>query len=125
MKPSEILELVRAGYTKAEIEAMNQTEPPKPTDPEPEPEPKPEPKPQPEPQPEPVKPIDPQPVQHIASESEKLLAALGLKLDTLTQAVQAGNVSRIEGKAPGMTTDDIIARIINPHLDDKEVTNNG
>lgn len=116
MKPSEILELVRAGYTKAEIEAMNQPQP----DPQPQPEPKPE------PQPEPTKPTDPQPqpAPHIASESEKLLAALGLKLDTLTQAVQAGNVSRIEGKAPGMTTDDIIARIINPHLDDKEVTNN-
>ena len=109
MKPSEILELVRAGYTKAEIEAMNQTEP------------------QPEPQPEPPKPTDtqPQPVPHIESESEKLLAALGLKLDTLTQAVQAGNVSRIEGRDPGMTTDDIIARIINPHLDDKEVQTNG
>ena len=113
MKPSEILELVRAGYTKAEIEAMTTTEPPKPTDP------------QPDPQPEPSKPTDPQPVQHISSESEKLLAALGLKLDTLTQAVQAGNVSRIEGKAPGMNTDAIIARIINPHLDDKEVTTNG
>lgn len=118
MKSSEILELVRAGYTKEEIAAMDtdketptdtKTEPAKPVDPpkEDKPEPKSDNK------TEPAAPV------HTPTESEKLLAALGLKLDGLTQAVQASNVNRIEGHANAPTTDEILAAIINPHLNDK------
>ena len=118
MKSSEILELVRAGYTKEEIAAMD-TDKETPTDTKTEPaapvtppkEDKPEPKP--DNKPEPAAPV------HTPTESEKLLAALGLKLDGLTQAVQASNVNRIEGKPNAPTTDDILAAIINPHLNDK------
>lgn len=118
MKSAEILELVRAGYTKEEIAAMDAdketptdtktvtlTEPAAPVTPPKEDKP--------EPKPEPAAPV------HTPTESEKLLAALGLKLDGLTQAVQASNVNRIEGHASAPTTDEILAAIINPHLNDK------
>ena len=115
MKSSEILELVRAGYTKEEIAAMD-TDKETPTDTKTEPaEPVTPPKEdKPEPKTEPAAPV------HTPTESEKLLAALGLKLDGLTQAVQASNVNRIEGHANAPTTDDILAAIINPHINDKE-----
>lgn len=48
MNSAEILKLIEAGYSKADIDAMNQEPAP-----DPEPEPQPEPEPAPEPQPEP------------------------------------------------------------------------
>ena len=65
---------------------------------------------------EPVTPPVPQPVQK--SETEKLIEALGLKLDSLATAVYGQNISSM-GK-PTITkttdelTDDVIAHIINP-----------
>ncbi len=108
MKLSEILELIRAGYTKAEIDAMQndatKIEHPEPTPPEPGPEPEPTPEPSPEPAPTPA----PQ-----ESETEKLLNALGLKFDNLTAAIQNANVNNIEhGGSQGMTADDVIRSII-------------
>ena len=109
MKPSEILELIRAGYTKAEIDAM-QNDAEKIEHPEPKPEPKPEPSPEPAPDPEPSPEPTPEPKE---SETEKLLSALGLKFDNLTAAIQNANVNNIEhGGNQGMTADDVIRSII-------------
>ena len=109
MTYTEVLELIRAGYTKDEISALMKDEPknnpdpsPNPT-PEPSPEPEPKQDPQPEPQPEPE------------SETSKLIRALGMQLDTLTKAVQKTNVETIEAKDNTNDPEQIIARIINPH----------
>lgn len=118
MKSSEILELVRAGYTKAEIDAMDgdaekiehpiepdakptkvSNEEEKQTKVENKPDAKPE--------------ADPEPKQE--TETEKLVKALGLKFDTLISAVQTKNVNSIEqGGNNTMTSEDVIAHIINP-----------
>ena len=123
MTYTEVLELIRAGYNKEEIESMmkaeeqarpapkqdpapinQQDEPPEvkteqsagkaqePAAPEQKPEPKPKP-----------------------TETEKLVAALGMKFDALTSALHAQNVRSMEGTDNQTTTEDIIARIINPH----------
>lgn len=116
MTHTEILELIRAGYKKEEIDAMIAAEASNPPTPKPatdlapaaEPAPAPATDPAPAAEPEPAKPAP-------ESETEKLAQALGLKLDTLTQAIQAHNVGSIEGNPATQTTDDIIAKIINPH----------
>lgn len=118
MTYTEILELIRAGYTKEEIDAMmkapepekqpeKQPEPPKPTT---VPSPEPTPAATPEPKPTPV------PENTEQTETEKLLAALGMQISTLTSAIQKSNVGSVEGKTPSEETPDaIIARIINPN----------
>lgn len=111
MKTSEILELVRAGYTKEEIAAMDndaeKTEHPE-KKPDPEPEQKPEPKPDSEPDAE-TKPVK------VKSETDKLVKALGLKLDALTSAIQTSNVNSVEqGGNNLLTTEDVLATIIDP-----------
>lgn len=101
MTYTEILELIRAGYTKDEIQALMDVvtpskEPPAET-PAPEPEaPKEEPKPEP-------------------TEVEKLISALGIRLDSLTHALQQRNVGEIESAPNAETAETILARIINPH----------
>ena len=92
MTYTEVLELIRAGYKKEEIDAMMKAEQ--------------------EPTPAPVPEPAPEPKQE--SETEKLVSALGMKFDALTAALQKQNVNQIEGE-PTNTTGDIIARIINPH----------
>lgn len=114
MTYTEILELIRAGYTKEEIDAMMKA---------PEPEKQPEsPKPTlvPSPEPTPAAPTEPKPTpvpeQKEQTETEKLLAALGMQISTLTSAIQKSNVGSVEGKTPSEETPDaIIARIINPN----------
>lgn len=112
MNASEILELVRAGYTKEEISAMtagdeaaapagNQDDPEPATDPEPT-----ETKPDPEQQP---------------SQVEQLMKAFGMKIDGLTKAIQSSNIKTSEGPTPSVTdVDTILAKIINPHYGEKE-----
>ena len=114
MTYTEVLELIRAGFKKEEIEALMKAEKSPVPDKKPEPEKKPtEPEKvtakEPEKEPEPYKKPEP-------SETEKLVAALGLKFDALTSAIQKSNVGSIEGSEPKDTTNDIIARIINPHF---------
>lgn len=114
MTYTEILELIRAGYTKEEIDAMMKA-----PDPEKQPEPK-EPTlvPSPEPTPAGIPEQKPTPVpeQKEQTETEKLLAALGMQISTLTSAIQKSNVGSVEGKTPSEETPDaIIARIINPN----------
>ena len=120
MTYSETLELVRAGYTKAEIDAMVNaasaapeakapTADKTPASPEAKPT-KGENKPKSEPE------------KKEPTEVEKLVSALGLRLDTLTKAVQAANVGTIEGKRDNVeeSTESILARIINPMIGGKE-----
>lgn len=50
------------------------------------------------------------------SETDKLLEALGLKMDTLTQAVYGKNISSLGVATPKEeSVDDILAKIINPN----------
>ena len=114
MTYTEILELIRAGYTKEEIDAMMKApEPekqPEPKEPTPVPSPEPTPAGIPEPKPTPV------PENKEPTETEKLLAALGMQISTLTSAIHKANLSGAEGKTPAEETPDaIIARIINPN----------
>ena len=83
MTAGEILELVRAGYTRAEIDAMNAPEE-KHDDPQPE-----QPEQHDDPQPE-------QPEQHDDPQSEQVPAwahALNNTLDELRKTIQASNIA--------------------------------
>ena len=119
MTYTEVLELIRAGYNKEEIEAMMKAEEQVRSAPKQDPAPiiqqdePPEVKKEqgagtasesaaPEQKPEPT-------------ETEKLVTALGMKFDALTSALHAQNVRSMEGSDNQTTTEDIIARIINPH----------
>lgn len=123
MTYTEILELIRAGYKRDEIEAMMeadakanvQTSKPPETPPEPSPIVK-------EETPSPSAETVPE-QKHEPTETEKLVAALGLKVDALTRAVQTANVNSLESSgSTAPTADDILAKIINPHYG--EVSNN-
>lgn len=130
----EVLELIRAGYTKAEIDAMVA----------PEGTPAPEQRTaekqtaesSAENKPDSVSPADrgensgaePKPENRpksdsgvqVQSEVEKLVGALGMKLDTLTRAVVGRNIGGIEGTPMQETAESIVARIINPHINETE-----
>lgn len=114
MTYTEILELIRAGYTKEEIDAMMKAPEPEkqPESKEPTPVPSPEPTPPATPEPKPT----PVPENKEPTETEKLLSALGMQITTLTNAIHAANVAGAEGKTPtDETPESIIARIINPN----------
>ena len=101
MTYTEILELIRAGYTKDEIQSLMDVVTPKEETPAEAPAPEPE-APKEEPKPEPT-------------EVEKLISALGIRLDSLTHALQQRNVGELESAPSTETADQILARIINPH----------
>ena len=116
MTYTEVLELIRAGYKKEEIDAMMAAETPA-GDPK---EEKKDPQTDPQPDPQSEKKSDPEPEKKITakeeSETEKLIKALGLRLDNLTKSIQASNVNGIEGDGNNeQSADDIIAKLINPH----------
>lgn len=122
MTYTEILELIRAGYTRAEIDAMQKEETPAPVSAAADPGPAIEVEPDEEQKqtttqnkPESVPPAEP--AKHEQTEVEKLVSALGLKLDALTRAVQTSNTQTIEGSTPAETAQDILARIINPKME--------
>lgn len=120
---TEILELIRAGYTKAEIDTMvnaegsakqtaeQETTPAKENRPESVPDEKPETGNKPDSSPE-----TPGAGSKVETEVEKLVNALGMRIDRLAQAVISRNIGGIEGTTMQETADDIIARIINPHI---------
>lgn len=121
MTYTEILELIRAGYKRAEIDAMQKEETPA-VSAAAKPGPAIEAKLDEEQKqttaqnkPESVPPAEP--AKHEPTEVEKLVSALGLKLDALTRAVQTSNTKTIEGSTPAETAQDILARIINPKLE--------
>lgn len=110
MTYTEVLELIRAGFTKDEISAMMKAEP-KPDDATKIEHPaKPDEKP--EPHEQPVKQENEKPAEE--SEAVKLAKALGLKLDSMLTAIQSNNIGNAEQRENVMTADDVIASIINP-----------
>lgn len=99
MKPEEILELVRAGYSKPEIEAMTSGE-------KPEPEHQPEKAPEPEKQPEPEK---------VPEQNSDMLKLLVNKFEELTGAIQANNILYSNNKqGEEKKPEELLAEIISP-----------
>lgn len=109
MKYTEVLALINAGYTKAEIEAMTAQEPqqiapePEPAAPEPEPA---------APEPEPAAP---EPERH----ENSMLAMLQEMIQqnqNMLQAMQAANIraARQPEQEPEASPEDLIAKIIAP-----------
>lgn len=106
MKATEILQLINAGYTKAEINAMELPETAAAPDPIPEPVPEAEPAPTTEtPQPEPVKPnpVNPE------------IQALTKQINDLVSAIQKSNLLNANmPEVPRESAEDILANIITP-----------
>lgn len=120
MTYTEILELIRAGYTRAEIDAM-QKEETAPVSAAAEPGPAIEAELDEEQKqtttqnkPESVPPAEP--AKHEPTEVEKLVSALGLKIDRMTAAIQGRNITETENKTNELTPDQVVAQIINPHI---------
>ena len=102
----QLMKLLDAGFTKAEIMALNGTPAPAPQ-PEPEPEPEPAPAPQPEPEPEPAP----------APQNDQ--AAILAKLEELNQTIIRSNINN--SRQPEQeSVDDILATIIRPTFKNKE-----
>ena len=107
MNYDEIMMLVRAGYTKEEISAMQTQADPAPADPAPE-DPAPA-----DPAPEDPSPADPAPADPAPAPAgnDKILAAL----NQLTQAVITNNINRQAfNPMPQRTAEDALAEIIAP-----------
>lgn len=106
MKATEILALINAGYTKAEIDAMELPETAAVPDPVPEPVPEAEPAPVTEaPKPEPVKPdtVNPE------------IQALTKQINDLVSAIQKSNLLNTnQPQVPAESAEDILANIIRP-----------
>ena len=100
MKPEEVLALVNAGYTKAEIEQMNNPAPA----PEPAPAPAPEPVPAPAPAPAPE------------SGNAEILSAIKALENRFTAAMQAASLSAamLNNPSEGDTLESVMAQIIQP-----------
>ena len=123
MNQEDILALVRAGFTRSEILAMQTpAAEPAPAEPQPDPEPAPAaPQPDPEPapaapQPEPA-PAAPQPAPAAQPSNQDVLAAI----NSLTAAIQ--NINRNSAQQPGqnrITGDDVMAGFIRPPRSDKK-----
>ena len=123
MNQEDILALVRAGFTRSEILAMQTpAAEPAPAEPQPDPEPAPAaPQPDPEPapaapQPEPT-PAAPQPAPAPQPSNQDVLAAI----NNLTAAIQ--NINRNSAQQPGqnrITGDDVMAGFIRPPRSDKK-----
>ena len=102
MNYEDIILLVKAGYTRDQIAAMQaQAEPPAPT-------PAPAPAPEPEPTPAPAEPEPPKP-QGIEDLSQMLAAEFA----KLNDAIVKANLQQAQ-QPPQESVDDILASIINP-----------
>lgn len=114
MKPEEILTLIGAGYTKAEIQAMEQPAP----DPEaPAPSPAPDPE-QPAPEQDPPAPEPEQPAlkNNSTDEIAKYITALTAQVSSLTKQIQRSNLLNAQ-QPPAPEADSaekILASIITP-----------
>lgn len=106
MKATEILQLINAGYTKAEIDAMELPETAAVPDPVPEPVPEAEPAPvteAPKPEPEKPNPVNPE------------IQALTKQINDLVSAIQKINLLNTnQPEAPRESAEDILANIIAP-----------
>lgn len=102
MNYDDILALVRAGYSKAEIDSMGPgAAAPAPVPPAQQPA-APEP-----PKESPAPAVPPQTPPVTATSTEALLQQLFGSVNTLTQAVQAQNRATITGNTPAQTTEEI------------------
>lgn len=108
MKPEEVLALVNAGYTKAEIEQMSNPAP------APAPAPAPDPAPVPDPVPAPAPAPDPAPAPE--SGNAEILSAIKALENHFTAAMQAASLSAAMLKNPseGDTLESVMAQIIQP-----------
>ena len=116
MKISEKAALAMAGYTKAEIEAMEKPAP----QPAPQPVPQPAPQPVPQPEPQPVPQPAPQPAPQYDG-LETLLQQLlqgqqttAQAMQTMTQTLQANALGLGIQQQPTANADTVTARIIDP-----------
>lgn len=111
MKFDEVMMLIKAGYTKAEIQEMEMANVV--TDPEPAPTPAPEPapKPAPEPAPEPKEPKEPAPMDQMMQAMQNMIR----QNQQMLQAMQAANIQAARMPADTKETpEDLIAKIIAP-----------
>jgi hypothetical protein len=106
MKATEILQLINAGYTKADIEAMELPETAAVPDPEPSPAPAAEPEPvkdAPTPEPERPNTVNPD------------IQALTKQINDLVSAIQKSNLLNTnQPQVPAESAEDILANIIAP-----------
>ena len=106
MKATEILALINAGYTKAEIEAMELPETAAVPDPDPQPAPEAEPekdKEAPKPEPEKPNPVNPE------------IQALTKQINDLVSAIQKSNLLNTnQPQVHAESAEDILANIIAP-----------
>lgn len=118
MKPEEIITLINAGYTKAEIQAMEQPAPdPEPIAPAPAPKPE-QPAPEPEPDQEQPAPEPEQPAlkNNSTDEIAKYITALTAQVSSLTKQIQRSNLLNAQ-QPPAPEADSaekILASIITP-----------
>ena len=104
MKASEILQLINAGYTKAEIDAMENPE----TD---APDPIPAAAPEAEQEPEP----EPKPIQEKPQTVNPEIEALTNQINSLVSAIQRSNILNSQmPQQPAESAEDILANIISP-----------
>ena len=104
MKPEEVLALVNAGYTKAEIEQMSN------------PAPAPEPAPAPAPEPAPAPAPEPAPAPAPESGNAEILSAIKALENRFTAAMQAASLSAamLNNPSEGDTLESVMAQIIQP-----------
>ena len=116
MKITEVIQLLKAGYTKSEIQDLMREPAPaepegpaEPTDPAPE---------APDPAPAPAAPAEPA----APSQTDQEITELRRLVDNLTKLVQQQNIrnsSMPAPKSPEQTAEDILASIINPMKEEK------
>ena len=124
MKISEKAALAMAGYTKAEIEAMEKPAPQPVPQPAPQPVPQPAPQPVPQPAPQPVPQPAPQYVPQPAPQYDGLETLLqqllqgqqttAQAMQTMTQTLQANALGLGIQQQPTANADTVTARIIDP-----------
>lgn len=124
MNVSEILKLIDAGYTKAEIDALENPTPVGDAEKINHHEGKEDSAPNPTPTPTPTPVGYAEKNEHPAGvqtddETRKLVQALGLKFDNLLNAIHTANVNGMEMPTDEMTTESIIAGMIDPQYNNK------
>ncbi len=117
MKLEDVMALVRAGYTKAEIAAMDAPEPAAPApQPEPAPQPAPAPQPEPAPQPAPAPQPEPTPQPEPSPAPAPQVSQTEALLREILGAVQQGNINKAAMEPPVEKGADVVtARLINPN----------
>lgn len=112
MTSSEIIALVAAGYSKADIEAMSAAPV---ADPQPAPAPAADPAPAPDPAPaaDPQTAPDPAPAADPPTAADDRIAVLERAIVKLTQAIQGANILNSGGDpAPAMTAEEALGSLI-------------